>query len=104
MSGIVPKKPAHQVVVEIMLEVITAMMYEDQAEEEEASGRDRIVAQFGALGTLMEVLKRIPMPEDVYGEVILPLRLKKAGCSAELAETVLPEEFFAAIDSLAKTP
>jgi len=89
------KKPAHEVVVEMIRETVKSL--NDLSAHKDEVESIPILLKFGVLASLLEILKRMIIPEKHFLEVLKSLREIKNSCPAEYVEKLLPEKFFSAL-------
>lgn len=85
------KKPAHQVVVEMIRETVASL--NDQSEPFLEVESIPILMKVGILSALFEVLKRMTIPEKHFEEVWNALWEIRKNCPELYAEKLIPEKF-----------
>jgi len=81
------RKPAHEVVVEMLRETIYSLFDETKIVLGGVLG-------IGVLSALLELLKRMIIPEKHFWEMVGEIRAIKKMCPEENAEQLIPEKFF----------
>jgi hypothetical protein len=86
------KKPAHEVIVEMIRETVESL--DDQSEPKLEAESILILLKVGILAALLEILKRMVVPEKHIGEVLEVLHDIRGKCDSAYAEKLLPMKFF----------
>jgi hypothetical protein len=91
------RKPAHEVIVEMIDEIIKSLLEElnvsdSSGWESEAKEGLLILLNKEQVATLLEALRRMIIPEDKMKEVVIKIRQIKATLSPENAEILFPEK------------
>lgn len=95
------RKPAHKVIVDMIDETVGGLLESlndpnpncDKPEVESLP----VVLMMGTLGALIEVLKRMIIPQKEVEWVVSEIRQTKAKLISEYADKLLPEKFILAI-------
>ncbi len=92
------KKPAHEVIVEMIGEVAKAL-----SRDKSVNDFFMIATHMGILYTEIEILKRIIIPEKHREDVVKTLRQIKADCLLDNVGRLLTDELFLDIATPEKT-
>ncbi|MEA3464392.1 MAG: hypothetical protein U9R14_04975 [Patescibacteria group bacterium] len=85
------KKPAHEVIVEMIGEVIRALSKDEDADEL------RVAAQMGILSAELEILKRMIILEKHREDVVKDLHQIKTDCLLDNVDRLLTDKLFLTI-------